>query len=154
MNDLISRLRDDDYEHSRIGLCREAADTLEAQQAKIDALMLEYCPDEMTCELRAIWAQHQRVAVAHKSQGCSWDTVTDKVTLRILQLIDENFPDYIGRLAADSSGIDLGFDSLDDIEFVMMLEDEYGIEIPDEDAEDIKTVQDAVDLVKRLKKVD
>jgi len=39
---------------------------------------------------------------------------------------------------------DLGADSLDIVELVMALEDEYGIEIPDEDAEKIETVGDAI----------
>jgi len=43
---------------------------------------------------------------------------------------------------------DLGADSLDIVELVMALEEEYGIEIPDEDAEKIKTVQDAINYIK------
>jgi acyl carrier protein len=43
---------------------------------------------------------------------------------------------------------DLGADSLDLVELVMALEDEYGIEIPDEDAEKIVTVGDALKYVK------
>lgn len=47
---------------------------------------------------------------------------------------------------------DLGADSLDIVELVMRLEEEFDIEIPDEDADNIKTVQDAVDyLTKRTK---
>ncbi|MFM7390527.1 MAG: acyl carrier protein [Vampirovibrionales bacterium] len=42
---------------------------------------------------------------------------------------------------------DLGADSLDAVELVMAFEEEFGIEIPDEDAEKITTVQAAVDFV-------
>jgi len=42
---------------------------------------------------------------------------------------------------------DLGADSLDLVELVMMLEEEFGGEIPDEDAEKIQTVQDAIDYI-------
>ncbi len=44
---------------------------------------------------------------------------------------------------------DLGADSLDIVELVMALEDEFQIEIPDKDAESIKTVNDAVEYIKR-----
>ena len=42
---------------------------------------------------------------------------------------------------------DLGADSLDTVEFVMALEEEFDIEIPDEEAEKITTVQSAIDYV-------
>jgi acyl carrier protein len=42
---------------------------------------------------------------------------------------------------------DLGADSLDTIELVMAFEEAFGIEIPDEDAEKIKTVRDAIEYV-------
>ena len=42
---------------------------------------------------------------------------------------------------------DLGADSLDTIELVMAFEEAFGIEIPDEDAEKIATVQDAIDYI-------
>ena len=43
---------------------------------------------------------------------------------------------------------DLGADSLDTVELVMALEEEFDIEIPDEDAEKISTVGDAVEYIK------
>ncbi len=44
---------------------------------------------------------------------------------------------------------DLGADSLDTVEMVMAFEEEFNIEIPDEDAEKIKSVQDAVDYIEK-----
>ena len=46
---------------------------------------------------------------------------------------------------------DLGADSLDLVELIMAMEEEFDIEIPDEDAEKIVTVQNAVDYVNKLK---
>lgn len=46
---------------------------------------------------------------------------------------------------------DLGADSLDLVELIMAMEEKFDIEIPDEDAEKIATVQDAVDYVSKLK---
>ena len=43
---------------------------------------------------------------------------------------------------------DLGADSLDLVELVMAMEEEFGIEIADEEAEKMETVQDAIDFVK------
>ncbi|TDT70440.1 acyl carrier protein [Hypnocyclicus thermotrophus] len=44
---------------------------------------------------------------------------------------------------------DLGADSLDTVELIMAFEEEFGIEIPDEDAEKIKTVKDVIDYVEK-----
>ena len=44
---------------------------------------------------------------------------------------------------------DLGADSLDTVELVMAFEEEFGIEIPDEDAEKLTSVGDAVDYIKQ-----
>ena len=47
---------------------------------------------------------------------------------------------------------DLGADSLDVVELVMGLEEEFDIEIPDEDAEKIRTVKDAIDYIDKHSK--
>jgi acyl carrier protein len=62
--------------------------------------------------------------------------------------------DQLGVEASDvtdtSSFVDdLGADSLDRVELVMALEETFGIEIPDDDAEKIVTVQDAVNYVQK-----
>ena len=46
---------------------------------------------------------------------------------------------------------DLGADSLDLVELIMAMEEEFDVEIPDEDAEKITTVQNAIDFVNNLK---
>ena len=46
---------------------------------------------------------------------------------------------------------DLGADSLDAVEIIMAIEDEYGIEIPDEEAEKFQTVRDLVKYVEEVK---
>jgi acyl carrier protein len=52
------------------------------------------------------------------------------------------------KVTADASFVeDLGADSLDTVELVMAFEEEFGIEIPDEDAEKMQTVGDAVKYI-------
>jgi len=46
---------------------------------------------------------------------------------------------------------DLGADSLDVVEMIMALEEKFEIEIPDSEAENIKTVQDVVDYIEKAK---
>ncbi|MBK9517623.1 MAG: acyl carrier protein [Anaeromyxobacter sp.] len=47
---------------------------------------------------------------------------------------------------------DLGADSLDIVELVMQMEEEFEVEIPDDEAENIKTVQNAIDFIAARKK--
>jgi len=55
------------------------------------------------------------------------------------------------ELTLDASYVeDLGADSLDTVEMIMEFEDEFGIEIPDEDAEDLTTVGESIDYLENL----
>jgi len=55
----------------------------------------------------------------------------------------------VPQLAPEAKFIeDLGADSLDIVELVMALEEEFGLDIPDEDAEKMKTVGDAMNYLK------
>ncbi len=71
------------------------------------------------------------------------------VTERITAVVCEQLNVASEQVTPDASFIDdLGADSLDLVELIMALEEEYDIEIPDEDAEKLRTVQDVVAYVK------
>jgi acyl carrier protein len=67
---------------------------------------------------------------------------------RVKKVIVEQLDASEEEVTATASFVDdLGADSLDVVELVMGLEEEFEIEIPDEDAEKIQTVQDAVNYI-------
>ena len=73
--------------------------------------------------------------------------------MSVEEKVKEIIVDQLGvdekQLKSEASFIDdLGADSLDTVELVMALEEEFDIEIPDEDAEKIASVQNAVDYIK------
>ncbi|MBT5876094.1 MAG: acyl carrier protein [Candidatus Latescibacteria bacterium] len=64
---------------------------------------------------------------------------------RVREIIVEQLGVDADQVTRDASFVDdLGADSLDTVELVMALEEEFDIEIPDEDAEKIGTVKDAI----------
>lgn len=68
---------------------------------------------------------------------------------RIKQIIADQLGVDEDEIVPEASFIDdLGADSLDIVELIMAFEEEFDIEIPDEDAEKIKTVQDTIDYIK------
>ena len=68
---------------------------------------------------------------------------------RVKKIIAEQLGVNESEITNESSFVDdLGADSLDTVELVMALEEEFGTEIPDDEAEKIVTVQQAVDYIK------
>jgi len=80
-----------------------------------------------------------------KEAGKSMATVDE----RVKKIIGEQLGVEEDEITPEASFVeDLGADSLDTVELVMALEEEFGIEIPDEDAEKILTVGKALDYIK------
>lgn len=72
----------------------------------------------------------------------------EEIFAKVKEVIVDQLSVEDDDVTADASFFDdLGADSLDIVELVMALEDSFGISIPDEDAESIKTVGDAVDYI-------
>jgi acyl carrier protein len=70
------------------------------------------------------------------------------VAERVKKIIVEHLGVEESKVVESASFIDdLGADSLDTVELVMAFEEEFGIEIPDEAAEKILTVKDAIDYI-------
>ena len=87
---------------------------------------------------------HAIAQIAFSSKGTKMSTIEERVKkITIEQLgVSET------EVKIDSSFVDdLGADSLDTVELVMALEEEFDTEIPDEEAEKITTVQAAIDYV-------
>jgi len=71
-----------------------------------------------------------------------------EIEAKVIKIVAEQLNVEESEINADSSFVDdLGADSLDTVELVMAFEEEFGVEIPDEDAEKIQTVQNAIDYI-------
>ncbi len=77
------------------------------------------------------------------------DTVTmSSVDERVMKIVVEQLGVNENEVTKESSFVDdLGADSLDTVELVMALEEEFDCEIPDEEAEKITTVKQAIDYI-------
>jgi acyl carrier protein len=77
----------------------------------------------------------------------------DNIEQRVKKIIAEQLGVNEAEIKNESSFVDdLGADSLDTVELVMALEEEFETEIPDEEAEKITNVQQAIDFVSARKK--
>ena len=72
--------------------------------------------------------------------------VEEKVKKIIVEQLDVSGDDVVPTAAFVD---DLGADSLDQVELIMAIEEEFDISIPDEDAEKIATVQDAINYINK-----
>ncbi len=75
--------------------------------------------------------------------------MTEDITAKIKAIIAESLGVDINEVTDNASFVnDLGADSLDTVELIMALEEQFGIEIPDEDAEKMQTVGQAIEYIK------
>lgn len=74
--------------------------------------------------------------------------MSSNIEERVKKIVAEQLGVKLEEVTTDASFVeDLGADSLDTVELVMALEEEFETEIPDEDAEKITKVQEAIDYV-------
>jgi acyl carrier protein len=99
---------------------------------------------------RALIAQVHLIGLNPAGGGSRMASVDEKVK----QIIVEQLGVDEAEVTSNASFVDdLGADSLDTVELVMAFEEAFDIEIPDDDAEKIRTVQDAVDYIGKHAKV-
>lgn len=69
---------------------------------------------------------------------------------KVMQIVSEQLSVDRNEISRETSFVnDLNADSLDTVELVMELEDEFDLTIPDEEAEKLKTVGEAIDFIKK-----
>jgi len=70
-----------------------------------------------------------------------------EIVNQVKEIVSDKLGVSLSEVTETASFVDdLGADSLDTVELVMKLEEKFGLEIPDEDAEKIKTVKDAIEI--------
>lgn len=76
--------------------------------------------------------------------------MSESILERVKKVVIEQLSVDENEVSSEASfTADLGADSLDTVELVMAFEEEFGIEIPDEEAEKIATVNDAVSYIEK-----
>jgi acyl carrier protein len=89
--------------------------------------------------------ESRRIALARRGKG---KKMAGDVEAKVREIISEQLGVSADEVTPEASFVeDLGADSLDIVEMVMALEEEYGIDISDEDAEKIRTVKDVLSYI-------
>jgi acyl carrier protein len=91
-------------------------------------------------------------AAARASQKLTEEASMSETNDRVKKIVVEHLGVDAEKVTEEASFIDdLGADSLDIVELVMAFEEEFGVEIPDDAAEKITTVKDAIDYIDQNK---
>jgi len=76
--------------------------------------------------------------------------MSDDLLTKIVDIVIDKLDVDKNKITEDAKFIDdLGADSLDTVELIMQFEEDFGLDIPDEDAEKIQSVKDALDYIKK-----
>ncbi|HKD06133.1 MAG TPA: acyl carrier protein [Bryobacteraceae bacterium] len=78
------------------------------------------------------------------------DEITPDLTQRVLRIIAETQRKDPSQVTIDSSFEELGIDSMDGVNIVFALENEFNINVPDEEVKNIRSVRDMVEGVRKL----
>jgi acyl carrier protein len=90
--------------------------------------------------------------IAH-TDGEEAETMSTTIEEKVKQIIVEELGVDESEVTPNARFVDdLGADSLDTVELVMRFEEEFGIQIPDEEAEKITSVRDAIEYIQKHKK--
>ena len=117
---------------------------LKSLQIGLEALIDSYAREKKLAQ--RIWSELGECLKEHKEPN-------DEIEKKVKEIIVEWLGVKEAEVTPEASFIDdLGADSLDTVDVVMALEEEFGIEIPDEKAEELKTVGDATEYVNKVTK--
>jgi acyl carrier protein len=78
------------------------------------------------------------------------DEITPDLTQRVLRIIAETQRKDPAQVTIDSSFEELGIDSMDGVNIIFALENEFDINVPDEEVKSIRSVRDMVEGVRKL----
>jgi acyl carrier protein len=78
------------------------------------------------------------------------ETTPDDLTQRVLRIIAETQRKEPAQVTIDSSFEELGIDSMDGVNIIFALENEFDINVPDEEVKNIRSIRDMVEGVRKL----